>query len=75
MCSCLKYYVLFVFVAYFSNCLQQWTVCGQTGVIGATVTSIVVPELGHEPDRAPTLLLHMVVTTVRGRHKKRQSVY
>jgi len=58
----------------FFNCLQQWTVCGQTGVIGATVTSIVVPELGLEPDRAQTLLLYMVVTTVRGRYKKSQRV-
>ena len=61
-------------MAYLSICLQQWTVCGQTGVIGATVTSVVVPELVHEPDRAQTLLLHMVVTPVRGRHKKRQRV-
>ena len=71
MFSCLTYYVV---LAYFSDCLQQWTVCGQTGVIGATVTSVVVPELGHEPDLAPTLLPHMVVTTVRDRHKKRQRV-
>ena len=44
------------------------------GVFGANVTSAVVAELGHEPDRAQTLLLPMVVTIVMDRQKKRQTV-
>ena len=47
---------------------------GQTGVTGANVTTVVVADLAHEPDRAQTLLPHMVVTIVRDSHKKRQRV-
>ena len=50
------------------------TVCRATGVFGANVTSAVVPEQAHEPDHAQTLLLHMVVTIVRARHKKHRRV-
>jgi len=56
------------------HCCLQLTVCGRTGVTGV-VTSAVAQEPEHEPARAQTLHLHMAVTIVRDRHKKRQSVF
>jgi len=71
---CLLICFCFCRVCNFKTCLLQWTVCGRTGGFGANVTSAVVAELGHEPDRAQTLLLPMVVTIVMDRQKKRQTV-
>jgi len=49
-------------------------VYGQNGITGI-VTSVVVPEQVHEPDRAQTLHQLMVVTIVRVRLKKLKRVY
>jgi len=53
----------------------QWTVYGRSGVNGGNVTSVAETEQVQEPDRVQTLHRHKVAPIVRGRHRKRQSVF
>jgi len=63
-----------VHICHYVNCLLQWMVGGRTGINGI-VTSVVVPEPEREHGRAQTHHRHMVVTIVRGRHRRRLLVF